>query len=588
MIKLENITKEYDRTILNNINFNFEYGKIYLIKGVSGCGKTTLLNILGLIDSDYLGKYVWDNVQQITDKSVVRDKIGYIFQNSLLISNMTVMDNLLFIKNDITLIHNYSQQLDIDNLLKKYPNELSGGERSRVSIVRALLSNPQLILADEPSASLDNDNSIKLAKIFAKISTNNNIIIISTHEDCFDNIANVIIHLDYGNISNIEIKNSKKTINHLVHNEENEQRRKLFKYVLRKNKFSNFSRNILLSFMLFLILLCIGLQQNIQNILIDRVYANYPMNTFTISEYGYEEYKDTYDLKIFENYQFKQDNFTCYILTDAKYSGFSCPGVLAYGTFPKEQNEVIVNQEFINNNFSVSNYKDCVGKEIIINNYHFTISGILNDLTDSELYNLVYYFDYYRLSENTESVYVPYDSLKEFGNIESSDMLMVACDNLYNTSAYKELREYFGGSISPWDSAMLNVQSIINSIVAISLLAIFVIIILSMIFVTNEIKLDLFFRKREFGYLQIFGISKNEIMKIIFLEKLLQIFVSYFCAALFYFIVAVVINIGWNFIIFFNPVWIVVVGLLISLYVFIVTFFPTNKFLKFNIIDLIR
>lgn len=587
MIELKKIKKEYDRTILNEINLKFEYGKIYLVKGVSGCGKTTLLNILGLIDNDFSGLYIWDNICQTDGKSNQKNNIGYVFQKSLLISDMTVEDNLLFIKNDISLIQNYSNQLGIDKLLKKYPNELSGGERSRVSIVRALLNNPKLILADEPSASLDNYNSKKIAETFSKISTDNNIIIISTHEDCFDEIADEIIHLDYGNIANIEIRNNKKSINDLEYNLENKQRRKLTKYVLRKSKPTNLFRGLLLSLVLFLIFICIGLQQNIQSILIDRVYSNYPMNTFTISEYDYEEYKSKYDLKLFENYQFKQDNFTCYILTEEKYSGFSCPGVLAYGTFPKEENEAIVNQEFINQHFSVVNYKECIGKKISINNSDFIISGILNDLADSELYNLVYYFDYYRPSENAESVYVPYDSIKKFGRVESSYMLMVACDNLYNTSAYKELRECFGGTISPWDSAMLNVQSTVNSIVMISLLAIFLIIIISMLFVSNEIKLDLYFRKREFGYLQIFGITKKEIMKIVFNEKLLQTFFSLLCAVIFYFIIVIILNVGWNILIFFNPIWIILIGLFISLYVFIVTYFPSKKFLKSNIVDLI-
>lgn len=587
MIELKNIRKEYDRTILNGIDLKFEYGKIYLIKGVSGCGKTTLLNILGLIDNDYSGQYIWDS-QQAADEINQKKKIGYIFQNSLLISNMTIEENLLFIRNDVSLVQNYSNQLGISKLLKKYPNELSGGERTRVSIVRSLLYNPKLILADEPSASLDNDNSKRLSEIFANISTNNNIIIISTHEDCFDDIADEIIYLDYGNIANIEVKNNEKKVNSIENNIENEQHRKLSKYVLRKFKFNNLGRILLLSLMLFVVLICIGLQQNIQNILIDRVYANYPMNTFMIGEFDYEKYKEKYDLKLFENYQYKQDNFTCYILTNENYSGFSYPGVLCCGTFPKNENEVIVNQEFIKNNLNETNYKECIGREIQIDNYKFKISGVLSDLTDSELYNLVYYFDYYRTSEKKEAVYIPYQSLKNFGKIESNDMLMVSCDDLYNTSAYKDLRECFGGSISPWDSTMLNVQSTINSIVLIFMLVMLVISVLSMLFVTNEIKLDLFFRKREFGYLQIFGITKKEIIEIIFSEKLLQILCSLLCAVLYYYIAAIVLKIGWDISILFNPIWILIVAFFIVIYVLIVTYFPTKSFLKANIIDLIR
>lgn len=588
MIKLQNITKQYEHTTLNNISLNFEYGKIYVIKGVSGCGKTTLLNILGLIDKDFSGQYIWKDNFLKTDKEISRDKIGYMFQNSLLISDMTIKDNLLLIKNDITLIHNYLKKLGLDKLINKYPYELSGGERSRVSVIRALLNNPTLILADEPSASLDYNNSKKIAETFSKISADNNIIVISTHEDCFDNIADEIIYLDYGSIANIEIMHRNKFENHLIHPSETNSCRKFSKYILRKIKLTNFGRNILLTLILFLIFMGIGLQQNIQNILINSVYKNYPITTFTISQFDYEEYKNKYDIKIFENYQFKQDDFTCFILTDEKYSGFGCPGVLSYGKFPSELNEIIVNQKFINQHFNVINYKECIGEEIVINDNSFIISGILNDLKDTDLYSLVYYFDYYQSSENIPAVFIPYNNIKDFGTVEPSYMLMAAYDNLYNTSAYKELRESFGGFISPWDSELLNIQSIIDSIVMVSLLAIIIMILLSMIFVANEVKLDLYFRKREFGYLQIFGITKKEIKKIVFFEKLLQIFISLSCAIILFIIAEIIIKLIWRFSLLFNPIYIILICLIIFFYVVVITYFPTNKFLKTNIIDLIK
>lgn len=149
-IVLENIEKSYDRPVLKSINYSFETGKIYVIKGVSGCGKTTLFNIIGGLEKDYSGKV--SKILNADEKDSSAEIIGYIFQYSLLLSNITIKDNLLLIKNDEGLINNLCESVGIAHLLEKFPEHLSGGERQRVAIVRALLLEPQILLADEPTA----------------------------------------------------------------------------------------------------------------------------------------------------------------------------------------------------------------------------------------------------------------------------------------------------------------------------------------------------------------------------------------------------------------------------------------------------
>ena len=153
-IRLENLNKSFDgRPVLKDITYTFESGKLYVIKGVSGCGKTTLLNILGKVDTEYEG---------ICETGGVRTAM--IFQKSLLLGGLTVRENLLLIRNDPQSIKRLAGQLGIVSLLKKYPSEISGGERQRASVARALLNAPQLLLADEPTASLDAENSDKIAE----------------------------------------------------------------------------------------------------------------------------------------------------------------------------------------------------------------------------------------------------------------------------------------------------------------------------------------------------------------------------------------------------------------------------------------
>lgn len=145
-MQLVNIKKSYDgkRYVINDISYNFQKGKIYVLKGVSGCGKTTLLNIMSGLDSDFEG--------ELTEKP---DKTGFVTQNSMLFLDWTVYENLAFINSDSEYIEENARLLGIEHLLNSTPDKLSGGERQRVCVIRALLGHPDLIIADEPAASLD-------------------------------------------------------------------------------------------------------------------------------------------------------------------------------------------------------------------------------------------------------------------------------------------------------------------------------------------------------------------------------------------------------------------------------------------------
>lgn len=214
MIEIKNINKSYDRPILKNINLKFYENNIYLLKGISGCGKTSLLNIIGGIDDDYSGQYFSDGVS-ITDQNKKNrnkffTKIGYVFQESLLVSNLSIYENLELIKNDKEKIYELSKKFKVSKLLDKMPSELSGGERQRVSIIRALLLDPDIIIADEPTASLDRKNALELCELLNLLHEENKIIIISTHDNIFDNISDCIITIDYGVTSIVKDNVAKK------------------------------------------------------------------------------------------------------------------------------------------------------------------------------------------------------------------------------------------------------------------------------------------------------------------------------------------------------------------------------------------
>lgn len=201
MITLLNIEKIYgkneNQTIaLKNINLQINEGDFISIMGSSGCGKSTLLNILGMIDKPTKGDYIFENQKinfnNINSLSEIRNtKISFIFQNFALINDMTVLNNCLLPlkfrkgkKSDKhNLIDKYLSELGILNIKNKLIKELSGGQQQRVAIARALVQDTKIILADEPTGALDEENSIKILEIFKLLNEKyKKTIILVTHD----------------------------------------------------------------------------------------------------------------------------------------------------------------------------------------------------------------------------------------------------------------------------------------------------------------------------------------------------------------------------------------------------------------------
>lgn len=189
-IKLNNIKKTYDnRNVLNGVNLEIKDNEFISIIGKSGSGKSTLMNILGLVESWDNGDYLINGTQIIQgrDYSNIRlEKIGFVFQNYNLISTLTCKENIMLPTMysqgnhiDLDLLAN---QLDIHYLLNTPVNVLSGGEKQRVAIARALVLSPQVIIADEPTGNLDEENKSIVLNLLSKAHSNGCSIVLITHD----------------------------------------------------------------------------------------------------------------------------------------------------------------------------------------------------------------------------------------------------------------------------------------------------------------------------------------------------------------------------------------------------------------------
>jgi len=217
IIELKNIVKNYNSKkkirVLNKINFSFKAGKIYSLMGPSGSGKSTLLNLLSLIDTPSSGSLrISNNSINYSSKSyndkLRAKKIGIIYQDNNLLSDFTTIENIYFARLSIDENKNKAltdakkliRNLGLSSRENHLASELSGGEMQRVAIARALINSPEIILADEPTGSLDHKNAKEVFKILLKLKNKKRLIIFATHNRFFANMADCKIELISGKI----------------------------------------------------------------------------------------------------------------------------------------------------------------------------------------------------------------------------------------------------------------------------------------------------------------------------------------------------------------------------------------------------
>ncbi len=218
MIRTNNLqkifrTEEVETTALNNVSIEINEGEFVSIMGPSGCGKSTLMNILGLLDNPSGGEYFFLNteVSKFTERQralMRKENIGFVFQSFNLIDELTIYENvelpLLYLKTSPSerkkKVETVLERMNIMHRRNHFPQQLSGGQQQRVAVARALVANPKIILADEPTGNLDSSHGDEVMKMLIDLNENGTTVVMVTHSPTYAEYGNRVIHLFDGQV----------------------------------------------------------------------------------------------------------------------------------------------------------------------------------------------------------------------------------------------------------------------------------------------------------------------------------------------------------------------------------------------------
>lgn len=206
-------TEEVETTALDNVSIEINEGEFVSIMGPSGCGKSTLMNILGLLDNPSGGEYTFlgTEVSKFSERQralMRKQNIGFVFQSFNLIDELTIYENvelpLLYLKTSVSerkkKVESVLERMQIMHRRNHFPQQLSGGQQQRVAVARALVGNPKIILADEPTGNLDSTHGDEVMKMLTELNESGTTIVMVTHSPTYAEYGHRVIHLFDGKV----------------------------------------------------------------------------------------------------------------------------------------------------------------------------------------------------------------------------------------------------------------------------------------------------------------------------------------------------------------------------------------------------
>ena len=592
MLTIRHLEKKYkeNERVLKDISCDFEEGKIYVIKGVSGCGKTTLLNCIGGLDNQYKGEIHHD-----------KPGVSYIFQQSLLISGLTALENIKLVYPNVSdeEINNWAKLFGVYEYLNRQPSQLSGGERQRIAVLRSIIGNPSLILADEPTASLDDATSRNIADLIAGLKKVDRIIIIVTHEDYFDDYADEILFLNYGQLEGKNTENDKakeKCLGWLQDNDKANAKGKAWleiKFFLKRNGNKLTPFGLLPVALIFLaIMLLSAIQKNLPSEMIKKYSLRFPMDTVEIRKNLISDFSaaELSEMDIYEYFRLDDNGVVAYGLLPEKYSAFMQEGMIEYGHFPEKENEVLVSPQAA----VILGLPVEVGQTISFMGESFIVSGFTGDIeNDEELVGYRRNEIYLRSDYRQNAIFIPYETISKMGDpSESVYAVYEVIWHGFSKSSEKQKRlETLNNGNTAFSAYYWNIEKVETKvkIYLYYLAGVAVVLMLgSSVFIVALIRAQLFARKRELGYLQVFGVTKKRLRRMLEREYLIRLAIALFYALSGYILVSLVGFVFTKSVYLPGIIYPVALISILAVLYMIMVFFSVSRYLKTDIVRLIH
>lgn len=554
MLEIKNLTKQYDQVVIDNLSIVFPSRGLVMILGRSGCGKTTLLNLIGGLDLNYQGEIYIDhqNIKEV--KNYRRNHVGFIFQDFNLINWLNTKDNYLlprFFTNIIfkRALEDQEEKLELNKLKKKKIKVLSGGQKQRVAMLRAMVKNVDILLCDEPSGSLDKENAKIVFDLLKKEAQERLVIVITHDEKLADEYGDYLYLMENGKL----IEKQK----HLQNNElfycrlKKQKRANLFTLALLQYR-SNFIRNCKITFGLTLALICImitfTLSSSLKKQIHEQVNTIFPSQLVSIQSKDHQSisYQQLTELQILSKNQYLYGEMVDYefmgiSLTD-QYSDENTIYIsdmtkrvdvskISYGRNLKADNEIVLSKTtavHLNEDYQSLLNQNVYGfylKDDQIEKIKLKIVGISDEVT---IFDTMYINELANINHVSDLFEIEPDQIK-------MQIVMMNLDHLSNSTAtLKELEKEFlnlefkiaGKDISDKVDSFLG--QIEKALLLFSLLS----IIASCFLVGEVLYLSVVEKTKDIGIFKCLGASKLQILLLTLLESLVILTLSYLMAGM--------------------------------------------------------
>ena len=534
IFRIDNLTKEYGKNnsyqkVLDNISISFKSNEFVCVLGESGSGKSSLLNIMGGLDNNYEGSINIDNmnIKYINQDEYRKNNIGFIFQSFNLINSLSVIDNIILpierdnisYKKKKKMAINLLRKLNIYTLKNKKINELSGGQKQRVAIARGLINNPKIILADEPTGALDEENSKNILEILKEINKEGKLVIVVTHSKKVIDYSTRLIEIKDGKIyKDQKLKRVKETYLDTVESRENKYLY-LIKHAfmnLKNNKRRNLFITLASSIGIIGVILSLFLGDGVKNYINDLIVSKSDPNLYTIeSKYKYydeELINKINNIKHIDKVN-KELNISISSITykESKYDLTYLDSIEKIKVEKGDSSGLLINKSLSKK----INIGDIV-KLTFIDDYHvfnrtIKVTGIISDtgisLIDEGYISMISYsnlkkvYDDYKLEIKPNNISIKIDSKDNIEYIKKK-LKELKLTPKTNEDYYNELKKY------------LDIASFILSVFSLSSL------IVSTIMISIIINITVLERVKEIGLLRSIGYSKKDVKNIFKSESL--------------------------------------------------------------------